>query len=54
MNLYNNAFYAVTEKKKLLTAATAAAEKTDNLSIKTIADKYYEPAVSVITKNLGQ
>jgi len=53
LNLYNNAFYAVTEKKKLLAAATAEAEKTDNLSIKVIANKYYEPAISVITKNLG-
>jgi two-component system, NtrC family, sensor kinase len=53
LNLYNNAFYAVTEKKKLLSAASAVAEKTDNLSIKTIADKYYEPTVSVTTKKLG-
>ncbi|MES1213921.1 MAG: ATP-binding protein [Bacteroidota bacterium] len=53
LNLYNNAFYAVTDKKKLLAAASAEAEKKDSLSIKTIADKYYEPTVWVTTRKLG-
>ncbi len=45
LNLYNNAFYAVDEKKKNQTSAEALADKPD-------AD-HFDPMVSVSTKKIG-
>ncbi|MCW3120403.1 MAG: histidine kinase [Chitinophagaceae bacterium] len=49
LNLYNNAFYAVTQKKKLLSAAANKADGSPN----EIPAGAYEPTVSVTTKKMG-